>query len=271
MSILATLDTDFISKGYIIRADDNNRLIDRIMELPDYQFFCHSYTLVELNRHKFDSLDWLKDKIRNGEIESYSDERIINEMAQVYFSVTIPQYIYLLKTACEANSQDYFSKHYAELDSFDYANQTQQAFLSVLSRLDTQIGEDNDLGEIKEYILLQWLNIKQSEPVFYFCSDDEGARNGVLAIDDINISCMSIPSSFVRLRMKNILTSDTMQPYLDSANQYYRDYEIKTICIAQPSNHHIHTKILYDDVLRDIHDNRFIELKSGMLQYKPFT
>lgn len=271
MSMLATLDTDFISKGFIICADDNNHLIDRIMELPNYKFFCHAQTLIELDRHKFDSFDWLESKIHNGEIESYSDERIINEMSKLYYSATLPQYTNMLKTACSANKQSFFAEHYAELDSFDYNHKTQQEYLSVLSRLDNEIGEGKNLGEIKEYVLLQWLNIKQNEPVFYFCSDDEGARNGVLTIEDINITCMSIPSSFVRLRKSNILTTETMQPYIESANQFFRDHKIKTICVAQPKNHHIHTKILSDDVFRDIHDDRFIELKSGMLQYKPFV
>lgn len=37
----ALLDTDFISKLHITRKDDENRLIDRVLELPDYQFVCH--------------------------------------------------------------------------------------------------------------------------------------------------------------------------------------------------------------------------------------
>ena len=38
----ALLDTDFISKMYSIQKDKENHLIDRIMELPRYQFYCHS-------------------------------------------------------------------------------------------------------------------------------------------------------------------------------------------------------------------------------------
>lgn len=33
----ALLDTDFISKMYLIRKDDTNRLIDKIMAMPDYR------------------------------------------------------------------------------------------------------------------------------------------------------------------------------------------------------------------------------------------
>ena len=37
----ALLDTDFISKTYSIRKDEHNRMIDRIMEMQGYQFYCH--------------------------------------------------------------------------------------------------------------------------------------------------------------------------------------------------------------------------------------
>lgn len=37
----ALLDTDFISKLHITQKDDENRLIDRILELPGYQFVGH--------------------------------------------------------------------------------------------------------------------------------------------------------------------------------------------------------------------------------------
>lgn len=47
----ALLDTDFISKTYIIQKDAENHLIDRIMELPRYQFSCHGQIRTELSRH----------------------------------------------------------------------------------------------------------------------------------------------------------------------------------------------------------------------------
>ena len=37
----ALLDTDFISKMHLIRKDDHNKLIDKIMAMPGYCFYCH--------------------------------------------------------------------------------------------------------------------------------------------------------------------------------------------------------------------------------------
>lgn len=47
----ALLDTDFISKMHLIRKDDQNKLIDKIMAMPGYLFYCHKQIHVELMRH----------------------------------------------------------------------------------------------------------------------------------------------------------------------------------------------------------------------------
>jgi len=39
----ALLDTDFISKTYTVSIDENNRLIDRVLEMPGYSFVCHEH------------------------------------------------------------------------------------------------------------------------------------------------------------------------------------------------------------------------------------
>lgn len=63
----ALLDTDFISKMHIIQKDAGNHLIDRIMELPGYQFFCHSQIRTELLRHNVSgAMEWLENKISMG-------------------------------------------------------------------------------------------------------------------------------------------------------------------------------------------------------------
>ena len=45
------LDTDFISKMHLIRKDDHNKLIDKIMAMPGYCFYCHKQIQVEIMRH----------------------------------------------------------------------------------------------------------------------------------------------------------------------------------------------------------------------------
>lgn len=41
MKKIALLDTDFISKTHIVRTGADDHLIDRILELPGYEFYCH--------------------------------------------------------------------------------------------------------------------------------------------------------------------------------------------------------------------------------------
>ena len=52
MKRYALLDTDFISKTHSVQDDNGNHLIDRVMELPEYEFFCHAQIVTELNRYK---------------------------------------------------------------------------------------------------------------------------------------------------------------------------------------------------------------------------
>ena len=63
------------------------------------------------------------------------------------------------------------------------------------------IGEGQNLGELKSYVLLQVLNIKHGAQIYVFCSDDKNARNGVVSIG--GAKCISVLSSFVRLKMKS--------------------------------------------------------------------
>ena len=91
MRRLALLDTDFISKTHIVRVDDNNHLIDRVLELPECSFICHEQTEVELRRHNSHAPGWLDAKIKSGEIEQYTDERILKEMTGLYFNAGLYQ------------------------------------------------------------------------------------------------------------------------------------------------------------------------------------
>lgn len=81
----ALLDTDFISKMYSIQKDTENHLIDRIMELPRYQFYCHSQIRIELSRHNLSGAkEWLEEKIAAGQIICYRDEDILNDLETIY-------------------------------------------------------------------------------------------------------------------------------------------------------------------------------------------
>ena len=60
MKKYALLDTDFISKTHSVQDGGDNHLIDRVMELPEYVFFCHAQIVTELNRYNADAPIWLR-------------------------------------------------------------------------------------------------------------------------------------------------------------------------------------------------------------------
>lgn len=52
----ALLDTDFISKTHFIHGDTEKCLVDLVVEMPGYCFFCHSQIIKELSRHNQQAL-----------------------------------------------------------------------------------------------------------------------------------------------------------------------------------------------------------------------
>ena len=71
MKRYALLDTDFISKTHSVQDDGGNHLIDQVIELPGYEFFCHAQIVTELNRYNADAPIWLSEKIGEQKIKSY--------------------------------------------------------------------------------------------------------------------------------------------------------------------------------------------------------
>lgn len=58
------------------------------------------------------------------------------------------------------------------------------------------------------------LNLKFGEQIYVFCSDDKNARNGVVSIGGAR--CISVLSSFVRLKKEISFTKEEAMPYIDS-------------------------------------------------------
>ena len=126
----ALLDTDFISKMHMIQKDVRNHLIDRIMELPGYQFFCHNQIRTELSRNDdADAVKWLEENISTGQIKCYSDEDILNELKSVYGASASLLYANLLQKSCEAYQAGYYEDNFRELQNIDYRTISKYEFL----------------------------------------------------------------------------------------------------------------------------------------------
>lgn len=153
MKRYALLDTDFISKTHSVQDDGGNHLIDRVMELPGYEFFCHAQIVTELNRYNADTPIWLSEKIGAQKIKSYTDQEILESLSLVRGPLACATYTQMLKLACDAFSRDYFSEHYRALEDADYATISNEDYLKELQLLDIEVGKKNNLGEIKSFVL----------------------------------------------------------------------------------------------------------------------
>ena len=265
----ALLDTDFISKTHTVRLDDEHHLIDRVLDMPDYAFFCNEQTLKELRRHNMHAPSWLSQKIEDGVIRVYSDEKIIEEMGTLYRNLCLLRYAEMLKTACNAFGADCFSKNYGRLDDIDLTEISKEDFINELKDAESAIGGGNNLGEIKCFVLLQWLHTAMGDHLYYFCSDDKDARNGVLGIGDMNVRCVTLVSSLLRIINETNSHGDVLEPYAQAMLGYFDAHNRKTIRVVEASAVGRVERVDCRRVLREIFEDRFIELPNGFLKYKP--
>lgn len=263
----ALLDTDFISKMYIIQKDSDNHLIDRIMELPGYQFFCHSQIRTELSRHSVSgAMEWLENKISMGQIKCYSDEAMLNELEPVYGVSVLLLYGNLLQKACQAYGAGYFEDNFKELQKIDYRTVTKREFLERLQADCDNIGVSQNLGEIKTYVLLQILSVMLGEQIYVFCSDDRNARSGIVSIGGAR--CVSVLSSFVCLKKECNFGLEAAKDYIQSWLDFCMEHGQTTFKVQENSKVLRMCKVPCAQVMREIYEDKFEELLIGDLKYK---
>lgn len=261
----ALLDTDFISKTHLINKGEKDRLIDCVLKLPNYQFYCHKQIVLELKRHSTTAPDWLNERITDGSIVCYTDEEILAKLYSIYGNSCCVAYINLLENACNAFSSDYFDQHYPSVKSWTSSNFDREMFLEALNSDDRNIGEGKNLGEIKSYVVLQMLSRLYGEEIFVFCSDDKNARNGILNFD--NTRCISVLSAFLRLRLECDVGLETAAPYINSYIQFCHNHKQSEFRVWEANQNRM-CKVPCEQVFQEIYKDKFIELQNGMLKYK---
>ena len=174
----ALLDTDFISKLHITQKDDENRLIDRILELPGYQFVCHEQIIIELGRHNTTAIGWLWERITTGAIQKFSDMDLLILLQSLFGKNTISMFLSYLSSACAVFDADFYEKYYGELEKNTGISNTE--FITILKACDRGVGHDNHLGEIKTCLLYHILQTQEGRQLYIFCSDDKDARTGLI-------------------------------------------------------------------------------------------
>lgn len=262
----ALLDTDFISKMYLIRKDDRNKLIDRIMEMPHYIFYCHKQVYAELCRNdSADASEWLKEKIENHSIILYDDEKIMDELFDIYGASAPIVYTQMLNMACDAYREDYFEETFVELSELVDIDISLHDFLEKLEADCDAIGEGKNLGELKSYILLQVLGIKFGQQIYVFCSDDKNARNGIVNIGGAR--CISVLSSFLRLQKEIGFTREDAEPYIKSYMSCCLSQNQTTFRIQDTSKEKRMCKVPCEQVFDEMFSGKIEELKTGNLKY----
>ena len=262
----ALLDTDFISKTFHIQSYKSKRLIDEVLKLQGYKFICHNQIKIEIECYGGELLDWLNNRIIEKKIICYTDEDIIKSLYENNDSMSCMMYLDFLKVACDAFSKNYFNKNYYGLENLDYINIKMSEYTGILKSLDDAIGKDNNLGEIKTYILLQALSFNFKNNILYFCSDDKSARNGTQYINNVN--CISLISLFLHLKNELSWTFDKATPYINSLIEFYKKYNQEYVGVVESIDNKRICRVLYKQVFDDIFKDKFIELKNGMLCYK---
>ena len=262
----ALLDTDFISKMHLIRKDDQNKLIDKIMAMPGYMFYCHKQIYEELKRHNIAGApEWFETKIASQSICVCDDKMILDELSEVYGELAIRAYVDMLKTACDAYKDGYFDEKFVVISKVDCFRVSREDFLNKLQDDCDAIGEGQNLGELKSYVLLQVLNLKFGEQIYVFCSDDKNARNGVVSIGGAR--CISVLSSFVRLKKEIGFTKEEAMPYIDSYMNKCLGENQKTFRIQESSKEMRMCRIPCEQVFNEIFEGKIDELMTGNLKY----
>lgn len=266
----ALLDTDFISKTHLIRKDDKNKLIDRIIDMPGYRFYCHEQIKIELLRHNIaGSPEWLEEKISSGLVHCFSDEEIVDELKNIYSDSSMAMYSNMLKNGCEAYKSGYFEENFTSIQALDYTNVSKERFLKELTNDCNLIGIGNNLGELKSYVLLQMLNIKLGEHIYVFCSDDRNARNGIVSLGGAR--CISVLSSFMRLNIDGNMTRDEAWPYIESYLEENRKRNQTTFKVHDASKELRYCKVPCEQVFEEMYSGKFEVLQNGNLRYKDET
>lgn len=101
-------------------------------------------------------------------------------------------------------------------DRFD-----KSTYLSELKKAELKIDKDNDMGEIKSYVLLQMLYYLD-ENTCMFGSYDKKARQGIISVNPGGVfKCVSILSLFELFRLELKWNFETAKPYIDAVINFY--------------------------------------------------
>ena len=261
----ALLDTDFISKLYITKASDSDRLIYRILSIADFHFVCHKQTSIELARHNQWASKWLDE---TSPVTVYTDRALIQLMGSTFGAAAYGSYVNMLHRSCDIFAQAFFDTYYTPLEQYvtdAWGNYDLDEFVALIDACDAVIGEDNNLGEIKLYTMAQILERSGTEELYIFCSDDRKARYALSGQADMD--CVSALASFYLLKKYLDMKKEDAQVFFDSWMLFHKGTNQERFQVYNASGHQLE-KLLGQDIFDMLYNDELYLMKDGFFRRK---
>lgn len=261
----ALLDTDFISKLYITKTGESDRLIFRILSISDFQFVCHQQTKIELARHNQWASKWLDE---NTDVTSYSDRDLMSMLLQSFGDAAYGLYVNMLRRSCDIFSQSFFDTYYADLDQYvldSWGTYDLDQFVTKIDECDATIGIDNNLGEVKLYTLAQVLEMSGVDSLYMFCSDDRKARYALAG--QANMDCVSALAAFYLAKKYLNMQKAEAQSFFNSWTAYHRGLNQERFRVYNARGNQLE-KIPGQDIFDMLYNDELDLMKDGFFRRK---
>ena len=213
----AVLDSDFIIKSATVKTDEIS-LFDVIDLLKDRHCkCCHEQIVKEVSRHSDFALAVFSEKISRNEIRVFTDKEIISGIKTSYNHsndmLSCRFYLNMLRKICNTFAPITFKEYISELEQKINDCSTVDSFLMLLNAEEAKLGEKKGLGEVKDTLLIKYINMCTKESVYKFCSDDQAARSSIIAYsmnNGLNIRCYPPFSLFYLAHKQSLLSSQVL-------------------------------------------------------------
>lgn len=261
----ALLDTDFISKLYITKANDSDRLLYRVLSIADFCFVCHKQTSIELARHNQWASRWLAE---TSTVTVYTDRGLIQLMSNTFGAAAYGFYVNMLHRSCDIFSQKFFDTYYTSLEQYvtdSWGNYNLDDFVALIDACDAIIGQDNNLGEIKLYTMAQILERSGTEDIYIFCSDDRKARYALSG--QVDMDCVSALASFYLAKKYLNMKKADAQVFFDSWMQFHMERNQACFQVYSSSGHQLE-KVLGQDIFDMLYNDELYLMKDGFFRRK---
>lgn len=259
----ALLDTDFLYKAHLARNNVSHTLADLVITFDDYKFFCHEMIREELTRREIypDPNPWLEEKIKDGRIELYTDQDIIDELRKAYGMLATYAYLTYLRISCNTFNTGFFERYYGVLEEMENLIDAGK-FLKALQKCDDSIPHKSGLGEKKSFVLIQMLEFLYDKDVYVFCSDDFKARQSIAGLPN-PINCISILGVFYKL-MKLGHGKLEMQEYYFHLSDFLKN---QTEYKVWSKSGYQRVGVPIEQLFDEMYAGKFQLLRNGDLQY----